>query len=166
NELVAILGNFVNRTMVLMYKLCNGHVPRFFNKIADERDKEIGLKLQELKDKVTESLDNFKFREALNAAMEVAREGNKYMQDKAPWMLSKTPEDQKKNQLKINNCIHVCLQLTANLAILCNPFMPLTSRKICHMIKVVDRMLEWENADSMKLVKAGYSLRQPELLFE
>ncbi len=165
NELVAILGNFVNRTMVLMYKLCGGRVPRFNARVADERDKEIGLKLQELKDKVTDSLENFKFRDALSATMDVAREGNKYMQDKAPWLLSKTPEDQKKNQLLINNCIHVCLQLTANLAILTNPFMPHTAKKICHMLKVVDRMLEWENAGSMKLVKPGYTLRQPELLF-
>src|SRR5699024_4229985 len=165
NELVAIFGNFVNRTMVLMHKLCGGKVPRFNNKIADERDKEIGLKLQELTKKVTDSLDNFKFRDALSAAMDIAREGNRYMQEKAPWLLSKTAEDQKENQLLINNCIHVCLQLTANLAIMVNPFMPFTSRKLCHMLKVVDRMLEWENAGSMKLVKPGYSLRKPELLF-
>lgn len=165
NELVAILGNFINRTMVLTHKLCKGKVPAFHTDVADEADKAIGLKLQELKDNVAESLDVFKFRDALAAAMDVAREGNKYMQEKGPWLLSKTPEMQLENQKLIDNCIHVCLQLTANLAILLNPFLPFTTKKICHMLKVVDRMLEWENAGSMKLVKPGYSLREPELLF-
>ncbi len=165
NELVAILGNFINRTMVLMHKLCKGKVPRFHVDAADEPDKAIGFKLQELKNKTSDSLEQFKFRDALAAVMDIAREGNKYMQEKAPWMLSKTPELQSKNQKIIDNCIHVCLQLTANLAILTNPFMPFTAKKICHMLKVVDRMLEWQNAGSMKLVKPGYSLREPELLF-
>ncbi len=165
NELVAILGNFVNRTMVLTHKLCKGKVPFFHADAADEADKAIGLKLQELKNKTGDSLEVFKFRDALSAAMDVAREGNKYMQEKAPWLLSKTPELQLENQKLIDNCIHVCLQLTANLAILLNPFLPFTARKICHMLKVVDRMLEWQNAGSMKLVKPGYSLRGPELLF-
>jgi methionyl-tRNA synthetase len=69
------------------------------------------------------------------------------------------------HQKEIDNCIHVCLQLTANLAIMSSPFLPFTAKKICHMLKVVDRMLEWENAGSMHLVKPGYSLRPPELLF-
>ena len=165
NELVAILGNFVNRTMVLMHKLCKGKVPPFHVDIADQRDKDVGLRLQELKDRATEALETFKFREALSAVMDLAREGNKFMQDKAPWLLSKTPEMQAENQKLIDNCIHICLQLTANLAILLHPFLPFTAQKICHMLKVVDRMLEWQHAGSMKLVKPGYSLRQPELLF-
>lgn len=165
NELVAILGNFVNRTMVLMHKLTKGKVPPFHPKIADEKDKAILEALLSLKQKTEESLDNFHFRDALSAVMDLAREGNKYLQDRAPWLLSKSPEMQAANQEKIDNCIHVCLQLTANLAIFINPFMPFTAKKICHMLKVVDRMLEWENAGSMKLVKFGYSLREPELLF-
>lgn len=165
NELVAILGNFVNRTMVLMHKLCRGKVPYFYADLADEKDKAIAESLLENKKKIEESLENFHFRDALSAVMDVAREGNKYMQERAPWLLSKTPEMQAENQKQIDNCILVCLQLTANLAILLNPFLPFTAQKICHMLKVVDRMLEWENAGSMKLVKPGYSLRQPELLF-
>jgi len=164
-ELVAILGNFVNRTMVLMHKLCRGKVPPLHPKIAGDADKDIVEALQRNKTQVETSLDNFHFRDALTAMMEVARDGNKYMQDSAPWMLSKTPEMQRENQKQIDNCIHVCLQLTANLAILMNPFLPFTARKVCHMLKVVDRMLDWENAGSMKLVKPGYSLRAPELLF-
>jgi len=122
--------------------------------------------LEGYKKKTEDALENFHFRDALIAVMDVAREGNKYMQDRAPWLLSKTPEMQLENQKQIDNCIHVCLQLTANLAILINPFLPFAAKKICHMLKVVDRMLDWENAGSMKLVKPGYSLRAPELLFQ
>jgi methionyl-tRNA synthetase len=165
NELVAILGNFVNRTMVLMHKLCGSKVPPFHPEIADEKDKLIVEALEANKQKMETSLENFHFRDALVAVMDVAREGNRYMQDRAPWLLSKTPEMQLEHQKQIDNCIHVCLQLTANLAIMGNPFLPFTAKKICHMLKVVDRMLDWENAASMKLVKTGYSLREPELLF-
>lgn len=165
NELVAILGNFVNRTMVLMHKLCRGKVPPFHPELAGEAEKAIVAALERNKIRIESSLDNFHFRDALSAMMDVARDGNKYMQDSAPWMLSKTPEMQRENQQKIDNCIHVCLQLTANLAIFMNPFLPFTAGKVCHMLKVVDRMLDWENAGSMKLVKPGYSLRAPELLF-
>ncbi|GAA4319193.1 methionine--tRNA ligase [Compostibacter hankyongensis] len=165
NELVAIFGNFINRTLVLMHKLCNGKVPPFHADIADEADRQIGLFLQKQKEKIKDALEHFRFRDALGEVMNIAREGNRYMQEKAPWLLAKTPELQTQHQQQIDNCIHVCLQLTANLGILINPFLPYTAKKICHMLKVVDRMLEWENAGSMKLVKTGYSLRAPELLF-
>lgn len=160
NELVANLGNFVNRTMVLMHKLCGGKVPTLHTP-----DEAIVRMLQEAKKKIEESIENFRFRDALNEVMNVAREGNRYLQEKQPWILAKTPELQAQNQKEIDNCLHVCLQLTANLAIFANPFLPFTSKKICHMLKVVDRILEWENAGSMKLVSVGYSLRPPELLF-
>ena len=71
------------------------------------------------------------------------------------------PEAQK----QIDNCLHLCLQLTANLTILINPFLPNTARTLLHMMKVVDRMLDWENAGSLKLLNAGYPLRAPQLLF-
>ncbi len=166
SELVAIFGNFVNRTLVLMHKLCGGKVPVFHADIADGKDKAIGLFLQQQKQKIEESLEHYRFRDALAEVMNIAREGNKFMQDKAPWMLAKTPEQQAANQKQIDNCIHICLQLTANLAIFINPFLPFTAKKICYMLKVVDRMLEWKNAGSMKLVSVGYSLRAPELLFK
>lgn len=165
NELVAIFGNFVNRTMVLMHKLCKGKVPPFHPEIAGPSEKMILEALKRQKTRVEDALEEFHFRDALSAVMDIAREGNRYMQDSAPWLLSKTPEQQLANQKQIDNCIHVCLQLTANLAILVNPFLPFTATKICHMLKVVDRMLGWENAGSMNLVRPGYSLRPPELLF-
>ncbi|WP_341838132.1 methionine--tRNA ligase [Chitinophaga pollutisoli] len=166
NELVANLGNFVNRTMVLMHKLCGGKVPPMHASVKDAADDAIYQALQDAKLKIAENLENYRFRDALAEVMNVAREGNRYLQEKQPWILAKTPELQAENQEKIDNCLHVCLQLTANLAIFLNPFLPFTAQKICHMLKVVDRMLEWENAGSMKLVSVGYSLRAPELLFK
>lgn len=166
NELVANFGNFVNRTMVLMHKLCGGKVPAMHASVKDAADDAIFAMLQEAKAKISDSIENYRFRDALNEVMNVAREGNRYLQEKQPWILAKTPELQAENQEKIDNCLHVCLQLTANLAIFINPFLPFTAQKICHMLKVVDRILEWENAGSMKLVSVGYSLRAPELLFK
>jgi methionyl-tRNA synthetase len=166
NELVAIFGNFINRTMVLMHKLCGGKVPVFHQEIRDAKDDALIAAIQEGKQKIEDSLENFRFREALAEVINVAREGNKYLQEKAPWLLAKTPELQAANQQVIDNCLHLCLQLTANLAIFANPFLPFTAKKICHMLKVVDRILDWENAGSLKLVSVGYSLRPPELLFK
>jgi len=68
-------------------------------------------------------------------------------------------------QKSIDNCLHICLQLTANLAVLINPFLPTTAQKMLHMMKVVDKMLDWENAGKLKLLSVGYSLREPQLLF-
>jgi methionyl-tRNA synthetase len=166
NELVANLGNFVNRAMVLMHKLCGGKVPAYHQELADEADASIINTVKEAKGKIEAALEQYRFREALQEMMNVAREGNRYMQEKAPWSLSKTPEMQAENQKAIDNCLHISLQLTANLAIFMNPFLPFTARKVCHMLKVVDRMLDWENAGSMKLVNTGYPLRAPELLFK
>jgi methionyl-tRNA synthetase len=87
------------------------------------------------------------------------------MQEKEPWILAKTVAENPVNQQLIDNCLYNCLQLTANLAILINPFLPSTARKMCHMMKVVEKMLDWENAGSMKLLSMGYSLREPQLLF-
>jgi methionyl-tRNA synthetase len=93
---------------------------------------------------------------------------NKYMQKKEPWIKAKqvdgSGEINPEAQALIDNCLHVCLQLSANLAILINPFMPNTAKKMCYMMKVVDRMLEWENAGKTNLLSVGYSLRAPELL--
>src|SRR5690606_403861 len=96
--------------------------------------------------------------------MDLSRQGNKYMQEAAPWLLAKEQTEQA--QKLIDNCLHVCLQLTANLAILINPFLPATAKKMCHMMKVVERMLDWENAGKQDLLKVNYPLRAPELLFQ
>lgn len=169
SELVAIFGNYVNRTFVLMHKLCGGKVPKFHNDIISEADKglmsEIGISAA----KVEELLETYKFRDALFEVIDLARKGNRYMQDQEPWIKAKqTTEDGKPTaeaQAQIDNCLHLCLQLCANLAVLINPFLPNTARKMCTQMKVVDRMLDWENAGSLKLLSVGYSLRAPELLF-
>ncbi|HEU4574188.1 MAG TPA: methionine--tRNA ligase [Chitinophagaceae bacterium] len=165
NELVAVFGNFINRTFVLMHKLCNGKVPPLHNSRLDETDQAMLAEFEKSKQKVTDCLEACKFREALFEVMELARKGNKYMQDKEPWIVAKTLAENPGNQQAIDNCLHICLQLTANLAILVNPFLPNTAKKMQYMMKVVDKMLDWENAGKTKLLSVGYSLRAPELLF-
>lgn len=161
NELVAIFGNFINRSLVLMHKLCGGKVPRFHNEIIDADDKQLMDEIRAAKDKVTQSIEEYRFREALYEVIDLSRKGNQYLQKKEPWKKAGVENGQQ----QIDNCIHLSLQLTANLAILIHPFLPGTADKIRHMLKVVERMLEWKNAGSFKLLSVGYSLRAPELLF-
>jgi len=165
SELVSIFGNFVNRTFVLMHKLCNGKVPAFHQDIADDLDQQTIADIKNSASKVTSLLEEYRFREALFEVINLARVGNQYMQKKEPWIVAKSLTENPNAQKSIDNCLHICLQLTANLAILINPFLPFTAKKMCHMMKVVEKMLEWENAGSLKLLSVGYSLRAPELLF-
>jgi len=165
NELVAVFGNFINRAMVLMHKLCNGRVPAFHDDVKTEQDLDIIKDIIAAKKLVEDKIEHYKFRDALFDVIDLARKGNKYLQDVAPWSLAKTPELQAENQKQIDNCLHIALQLTANLSILVNPFLPFTAKKICHMLTVVDKMLEWNNAGKMDLLKTNYPLRAPELLF-
>jgi len=179
SELVAIFGNFVNRAFVLMHKLCNGKVPKLHEDVMDDVDKALINEISNAKSNVEAAIENYKFRDAIYEVIDLARKGNKYMQEKEPWILDKRIREIEKagninaddaltldrNKKKIDNCLHLCLQLTANLAILANPFLPFTARKMCHMMKVVDRMLEWENAGKVNLLNVGYPLRAPELLF-
>jgi len=164
SELVSIFGNFVNRTWVLMHKLCNGKVPKLHEAILDEKDRALIEEIKNSKSKVQNLLEEFKFRDALYEVVDLSRKGNKYMQEKEPWIVAKKLPDEAAQQ-SIDNCLHLCLQLTANLAILINPFLPTTARKMIGMMKVVDKMLDWENAGSIKLLSVGYSLREPQLLF-
>lgn len=165
SELVSIFGNFINRALVLMHKLCNGKVPPLHNELLDELDHATIEAIQQTKQKVEQLLEDYKFRDAQFEVINLARIGNQYMQKKEPWILAKQLESNPAAQQLINNCLHICLQLTANLAILSNPFLPFTAKKICYLLKVVDKILDWENAGSMKLLSVGYSLRAPELLF-
>lgn len=165
SELVSIFGNFINRALVLMHKLCNGKVPPLHNELLDELDYATIEAIQQSKQKVEQLLEDYKFRDAQFEVINLARIGNQYMQKKEPWILAKQLESNPAAQQLINNCLHICLQLTANLAILSNPFLPFTAKKICYLLKVVDKILDWENAGSMKLLSVGYSLRAPELLF-
>jgi len=159
NELVAILGNFVNRSFVLMHKLCGGKVPPFHLDRKDASDDALFEKIVNTKALVADCIEHYKTREGLFAVIDLAREGNKYLQEKEPW---KKTDDQP----WVDNCLHMCLQLCANLAIYMNPFLPFTASKLCRMMKVVDRMLDWENGGSLKLLQKGYPLQAPELLFK
>src|SRR5690242_1233822 len=169
SELVSIFGNFVNRTFVLMHKLCGGKVPPLHPGLLDDTDKKMLGEFSVTKTKVENLIEQFKFRDALFEIMDLARKGNKYMQDKQPWIVAKQTTDNgqptTEAQQAIDNCLHICLQLCANLSILINPFLPFTSKKMLHMMKVVERMLDWENGGKLKLLSTGYSLRAPELLF-
>jgi methionyl-tRNA synthetase len=165
SELVNIFGNFVNRTFVLMHKLTKGKVPVLHADVMDDADRALFAEVQNTKAKVESLIEQYKFRDALFEVVDLARKGNKYMQDKQPWIVAKTLADKPDDQKLIDNCLHICLQLTANLAILINPFLPFTAKKLCYMMKVVDRILDWENAGKGKLLSVGYSLREPQLLF-
>jgi methionyl-tRNA synthetase len=168
-ELVAVFGNFVNRAFVLMHKLCGGKVPKFHNEIIDEADKQLLEEIKNTKVLLEKNIEGYKFRDAQTAVIDLARKGNKYMQDKEPWIIAKQTTDDgqltTEAQALVDNCMHICLQLVANLAIFINPFLPNAAKRMCTMMKTVDKMLDWENAGSTKLLSVGYSLRAPELLF-
>jgi len=165
SELVSIFGNFVNRTWVLMHKLCNGKVPKLHEDVLDDDDRWIIDEIQKSKVKIENLLEEYKFRDALFEVIDLSRKGNQYMQKKEPWIVAKSLGEKPDNQKSIDNCMHLCLQLTANLAIYINPFLPNTAKKMIHLMKVVDKMLDWQNAGKIKLLSVGYSLRAPELLF-
>ena len=167
SELVSIFGNFVNRAMVMMHKLCKGKVPPLHTARMDEADRAMIKEIEASKEKVENLLEAYKFREGLFEVIDLARKGNRYLQEKEPWKKASANEGviSEENQQLIDNCLHICLQLTANLAILINPFLPFTARKMLHLMKVVEKMLDWENAGKLKLLSVGYSLRAPELLF-
>jgi methionyl-tRNA synthetase len=165
SELVSIFGNFVNRTWVLMHKLCNGKVPKLHEELLDDNDRSLITDIQNSKFKIQNLLEEYKFREALFEVIDLSRKGNQYMQKKEPWIVAKSLASTPENQRLIDNSLHLCLQLTANLAVLVHPFLPNTSAKLCYMMKVVDKMLDWQNAGKIKLLSVGYSLREPQLLF-
>ncbi len=165
SELVSIFGNFVNRTFVLMHKLCSGKVPPLHAASMDDADRQMLAEFDAARKKVEDSLEHYRFRDALYEVIDLSRKGNKYMQEKEPWIVARNLAERPQDQELIDNCLHVCLQLCANLAILANPFLPVTARKMLHMMKVVEKMLEWENAGKARLLSPGYSLREPQLLF-
>jgi len=169
SELTDIFGNFVNRTFVLMHKLCGGKVPKLHMDILDDNDKLLIADIEGTKAEVQSALEHYRFRDALFQVIDLARKGNQYMQKKEPWIKAKltTNDDPEaaEAQKSIDNCLHLCLQLTANLAVLINPFLPSTARKMLYMMKVVEKMLDWENAGKINLLSVGYSLREPQLLF-
>ena len=169
SELVNIFGNFVNRALVLMHKLCKSKVPPLHPELFDQLDKDTIAEIAAAKERLEALLEGYKFREALFEVINLARTGNQYMQKKEPWILAKQVDENGQvlpaAQAVIDNTMHICLQICANLAIMVNPFLPFTAKKICYLLKVVDRMLEWQNAGQLNLLRVGYNLRPPELLF-
>jgi methionyl-tRNA synthetase len=169
SELVSIFGNFINRSLVLMHKLCKGKVPPLHVEALTDTDRAMLESFSGARTSIENNLEQFKFRDGLFEVMAFARSGNQYLQKKEPWIFAKqvdaagqvAPEA----QANIDNTLHISLQLCANLAIFIHPFLPFTASKICYLLKVVDKMLLWENAGKTKLLSIGYSLRAPELLF-
>lgn len=165
SELNSNLGNFVNRAMVMMHKLCKGRVPPFHKERMDDKDRELIAAVKAAKESIESSIESYHFRDALAEIMALSTKGNKYLQEKEPWQVVKRIAADPAAQESIDNCIHLCLQLCANLAIFIAPFLPETAMKMCHMMKVVERMLEWQNAGNMDLLKVNYPLREPQILF-
>jgi len=155
NELVAILGNFVNRALVLTQKYFNGKVPEIDN--LTDFDKETINELISYKIKVEEALENFRFRDALKEAMNMARLGNKYLADTEPWKLIKT------NELRVKTILHISLQICANLSIIIEPFLPFSSNKLNEFLNI--EKLSWESLSKGNNLKPGHIINKPSLLF-
>lgn len=156
NELVAVYGNFVNRALVLTQKYFGGKVPPCGE--LTEQDKEIIAEFRDVKTKVEELLEKFRFRDAQKEAMNLARIGNKYLADSEPWKVFKT------DPKRVETILNLSLQLVANLAIAFEPFLPFSSEKLRSMINMPD--LKWNNLGQTDLLVAGHELNKPELLFE
>jgi len=171
NELVAIYGNFVNRALQLTQKYYDGIVPAC-GELTDY-DKETIAEFKDVKAKVESLLDNFRFRDAQKEAMNLARIGNKYLADSEPWKVIKTDPD------RVKTIINISLQLTANLAIAFEPFLPFSSKKLYAMLRPTPNpsreggekagaalSLTWDRLGAIDLLPAGHQLAKPELLFE
>ena len=156
NELVAVLGNFVNRALVLTQKYYGGEVPACGS--LTDYDRETLAELQAVKATLEQNIENYRFREALKEAMNVARIGNKYLADCEPWKLVKTDPE------RVKTILNIALQITANLSIVVEPFMPFTAAKLLAMLRL--EPLDWERIGATDLVAAGHRIGTPELLFE
>jgi methionyl-tRNA synthetase len=156
NELVAILGNFINRALVLTNNYYNGKVPERGR--TDENDDSVLNEIKRIKENVETSLDAFRFREALKEAMNLARLGNKYLADAEPWKVIKTDPE------RVKTIMNIALQITANLTIICEPFLPFSMEKLGSMINY--REMNWSKAGRTDLLPPGHIINKPELLFE
>jgi methionyl-tRNA synthetase len=156
SELVAIYGNFVNRALQLTKKYWNGAVPAC-GELLDV-DKQAIQEFKDVKEKVEQYLDNFKFREAQKEAMNLARIGNKYITECEPWKVWKT------DPKRVETILNISLQLVANLAIAFEPFLPFSSKKLREMINL--KSFDWAELGSTTLLEAGHQLAEPQLLFE
>lgn len=162
SELLAIFGNFVNRTLVLTHKYFEGKVPAIDNAGGggelSEADRKVLDTLAAFPGKIMNSLDHYRFREALAELMNLARLGNKYLTDAEPWKLFKD------NPVRVQTILNISLQICASLAVLCEPFLPFTAEKLRKMLNL-DKA-SWQQAGEPDLLAAGHQIDQPSLLFE
>ena len=156
NELVAVLGNFVNRALVLTQKYYGGVVPACGE--PTEYDQQTIAELSTIKESLEHNIENYRFREALKDAMNFARIGNKYLADSEPWKLVKTDTE------RVKTILYIALQITANIATAIEPFMPFSAAKILSMLAV--EKFGWDTLGSMELIAAGHTIGTPSLLFE
>ena len=156
SELVAIYGNFVNRALQLTKKYFQSVVPAAGEMLSVDNDAIAEFK--DIKDKVESLLDQYKFREAQREAMNLARIGNRYITETEPWKVWKTDPE------RVKTILHVCLQLTANLSISFEPFLPFSSARLREMLSL--DTFRWEQLGTMDILKAGHQLGEPALLFE
>lgn len=156
SELVAILGNFVNRTLVLTHKYFEGKVPAMTE--LTDYDRATIDEFKNVKEVLENNLNNFHFREAQKEAMNLARIGNKYLADTEPWKLAKT------DMARVATIMNVAMQITANLAIAFEPFLPFSAEKLRNMIGLDS--LDWNKLGDTDIIAAGAEIAKPELLFE
>jgi methionyl-tRNA synthetase len=156
NELVAIYGNFVNRALVLTQKYFDGIVPELTE--LTDYDRETLAEISHIRANVENSLENFRFREGLKEAMNLARLGNKYLADTEPWKLIKTDE------ARVKTILNIALQLAANMALLSEPFLPFSSERVKAMLLLPP--IAWDKIGNGDLLKTGHLLGEPSLLFE
>ncbi len=156
SELVAVLGNFVNRAMVLTHKYFSGTVPEA-GELTDT-DRSALAEISAAAKAVSENLETFHFREALKSAMEIARVGNRYLQETEPWKLAKT------DMARVATILNVALQICANIAVVFEPFLPFMSEKLSKMLHL--GTLRWADLGTDSIIPARTPLEQPELLFE
>ena len=156
NELVAIFGNFVNRVLVLSHKYFEGKV--MMGSPFTETDQQVMDELKSYPVKIASSIEQYRFREALAEFMNLARLGNKYLADEEPWKLIKTDEE------RVKTVLNVGLQISDNLAILAEPFLPFSAQKLIKMLNM--DVLAWDKAGSIDILSAGHQLNEASLLFE
>ncbi|MBQ1989914.1 MAG: methionine--tRNA ligase [Rikenellaceae bacterium] len=156
NELVAILGNFVNRALVLTQKYYEGVVPAA-GELTDY-DRETLAEMPKIRKALEENIEGYRFREALKEAMNLARLGNKYLADTEPWKVVKTDPE------RVKTILNIALQITAELSIAIEPFMPFSAAKIIKMLNI--EKLDWERLGEPEVLPAGHVIGKAELLFE
>ena len=156
NELVAVLGNFVKRALVLTRKYYDGEVPACGE--LNDYDRQTVGEVAAVKASLESNIEHYHFREALKDAMNIARIGNKYLADTEPWKVVKTDPQ------RVGTILNIALQITANTAIAIEPFMPFSAAKILKMLSV--EKFGWEQLGTMDLIAAGHKIGEPVLLFE